>query len=230
MADERKREFATLVYPDSAPEGWMETVDSWHVRAFISPLHTDDVNADGTPKKPHWHLMLLFDGKKNYETQVKPLFDEVGGVGREKIVSPRGYIRYLCHLDNPEKAQYSPNDVIAFGGAKYGDEVMSHADDVEQVRLMQDFICDNKIELLADFVNYCRHKNELWYQILTEKRTYFFDKYIKSVSYARHNSEVEYVFDPKTGERIIDTETGEVLVDVDDDVMMKSRYELEVEK
>lgn len=211
MADTRDRVFATIVYPESAPADWRDIVDSWHVAAFISPLHDRDVNADGTPKKPHYHVMLFFDGKKNYETQIKPLFDAIGGVGREDIVSARGYTRYLCHLDNPEKAQYSPDDVIAFGGANYAYDIQSPSDERAQIGLMEDFIRQNKIELLADFVNYCKHNNQVWHVILTDKKTYFFDKYIKSISYARHNPEVQYVFDPETGERRIDVETGEVM-------------------
>lgn len=183
MADSRERVFATIVYPESASEGWMDTVDSWHVKAFISPLHDKDVNADGTPKKPHYHLIIFFDGKKNFETQVKPLFDSIKAVGREKIISTRGYTRYLCHLDNPEKTQYSINEVKAFGGANYAFEIQSAADETEQVKLMQDFIRDNEIFYLVDFVDYCRNANEVWYQILTDKKTYFFDKYIKSFAY-----------------------------------------------
>ena len=36
-----------------------------------------------------------------------------------RLESPRGMARYLVHLDNPEKAQYSPEDVLAFNGADW---------------------------------------------------------------------------------------------------------------
>ena len=54
--DERKRNYATLVYPDSAPENWQEILSELKVPVFISPLHDKDVNADGKPKKPHYHF------------------------------------------------------------------------------------------------------------------------------------------------------------------------------
>ena len=44
----RFRNFATVVYPESAPADWLTVLDSLHVPAFVSPLHDADVNADNT--------------------------------------------------------------------------------------------------------------------------------------------------------------------------------------
>ena len=56
------------------------------------------------------------------------IFEKIGGVGCQRINVVRGYARYLCHLDNPEKAQYNISDVISLGGADY-QEVISLASD-----------------------------------------------------------------------------------------------------
>ena len=119
--EQRTRNFATVVYPESAPSDWIDKLDQLHVAALISPLHDKDTNPSGEPKKPHYHVLLMFEGVKDYETQVKPIFAEIGGVGREMVNSARGYARYLCHLDNPEKAQYEPSEVRCMGGADYTD-------------------------------------------------------------------------------------------------------------
>ena len=50
--------------------------------------------------------MIMYDGKKSIE-QAKENFDKIGGVGCEIVNSTRGYARYLCHLDNPDKEQLS---------------------------------------------------------------------------------------------------------------------------
>ena len=105
--EQRTRNFATVVYPESAPSDWIDKLDQLHVAALISPLHNKDTNPSGEPKKPHYHVLLMFEGVKDYETQVKPIFAEIGGVGREMVNSARGYARYLCHLDNPEKPNMS---------------------------------------------------------------------------------------------------------------------------
>ena len=98
------RNFATVVYPESAPENWLERLDGLHVPAFVSPLHNQDINPDGSPKKPHWHILIMFAGVKTRE-QAQEVIDAIGGVGCESVSTVRGYARYLVHADNPEKAQ-----------------------------------------------------------------------------------------------------------------------------
>ena len=61
---DRARAFAFLVYEDSAYPDWMERLADLHIEAFVSPLHDKDVNPDGSLKKPHWHVLLYFSGKK----------------------------------------------------------------------------------------------------------------------------------------------------------------------
>ena len=41
--DTRRRNFATIVYPDSAPENWLKILASHHVPACVSPLHDSDL-------------------------------------------------------------------------------------------------------------------------------------------------------------------------------------------
>ena len=114
----RTRNYATVVYPESAPEGWQNTLAEMCIPAFISPLHDKDVNPTGEEKKEHYHVMIMFESVKTRE-QAKELFDEIGGVGIEVVNSIRGYARYLCHLDNPDKAQYSTDAVRSLAGADY---------------------------------------------------------------------------------------------------------------
>ena len=102
----RTRNFATIIYEESAPENWREILSDLLIPCFISPYHDSDINPNGEPKKPHWHVLIMFDSVKTME-QAKEIFDKVGGVGCEKVNSLRGYARYLCHLDNPEKFQYN---------------------------------------------------------------------------------------------------------------------------
>lgn len=97
----RTRNYACIVYPDSAPENWQNIVAESKIPCFISPLHDKDVNPDGTPKKPHYHVMVMYDGPKT-EEQAKAFFSTFNGVGPEVVNSVRGYARYLKHMDNPE--------------------------------------------------------------------------------------------------------------------------------
>ena len=101
----RTRNFATVVYPESAPDNWQSILEEQFVPAFISPLHDSDLNPTGEPKKEHYHVVIMYDSVKTME-QAQDLFQKIGGVGCERVQSIRGYARYLCHLDNPDKHQY----------------------------------------------------------------------------------------------------------------------------
>ena len=53
----RSRIFATVVYPESAPEDWRERLEGEHVKAMVSPLHCLDTLPTGEVKKAHYHVL-----------------------------------------------------------------------------------------------------------------------------------------------------------------------------
>lgn len=181
----RTRNFATVVYPDSAPADWKEKLDQLHVAAFISPLHDKDVNPNGELKKAHYHVLVMFEGPKDYDTQVKPIFDEIGAVGREIVNSARGYARYLCHLDNPEKATYSPSEVLCMGGADYYGVVTLPTDDLKVITEIKRFCRENEIYSLAEIIDIAESLHPEWYSTIVMSRCYVIDKYIKSLEWER---------------------------------------------
>lgn len=200
---ERSRNFATVVYPESAPENWREILAEEHVQGLISPLHDADKNPDGTPKKPHYHVMLMFESPKNFERQVKPIFDKIGSVGREAVNSARGYARYLCHLDNPEKAKYEPSEVVSIGGVDYAAVVHLPTDDTKMLKDIFEFIRINQIYSLAEFLSVAAEYYPDWFSLVAMSKGYIVDKFIKSLEWERTTA---YVRKPKT-----DPKTGEVL-------------------
>ena len=75
----------------------------------------------GDKKKPHFHLVFLFDSLKS-SAQVKEITDKIKSVGQLKVLSISGTIRYLTHKDCKDKYQYDEKDVLPIGGvdiAKY---------------------------------------------------------------------------------------------------------------
>lgn len=175
----RNRSFATVVYLESAPENWRALLEDLKIPCLISPYHDKDTNPDGSPKKPHFHILFHFEGKKSVE-QVRELVATFGGVGVEVVNSMRGYGRYLCHLDNPEKAQYNISDVVSIGGIDYADLIRSAADRHAIMRQMAEFCIQNDIVELSDLYEYALFNNEEWFQALNDSCAYLFDKYIRS--------------------------------------------------
>ena len=202
--DSRGRNFATVVYPESAPEDWQQRLAESFVPAFISPLHDKDFNATGEPKKPHYHVVVMFVGKKS-EEQVRELFKTLGGVGLEPVKSIRGYARYLCHLGNPEKAQYSPDDVRSLCGADYTSTIGLAIDKYKAIEEMMDFIDQNRITSYAALQRYCRRERRDWFRVLCDTSTMVILEYIKSCTWETKQPSGQ------TSDLHVDPETGEVL-------------------
>lgn len=191
MAETRKRNFACVVYPESAPKNWIDILSDYHIPAFISPLHDSDFSANGKePKKAHFHIMIMFESLKS-DDQVKQIFSSIGGVGFEKIQSMRGYARYLCHLDDPNKAQYDPGKVVCFGGANYFELIGTMADKQSCIRDMIDYINENDIDSFYELVNYSRNFRLEWFDCLMNHGSYFIKEYIKSRTWKEHNQHEE---------------------------------------
>jgi hypothetical protein len=194
----RTRNYATVVYPDSAPENWREILSQQFIPAFISPLHEKDFNPNGEPKKPHWHVLLMFDSVKTPE-QASTVFQSIGGVGCEIVNSLRGYARYLCHLDNPEKAQYEPSEVNALCGADYIASIGLATDKYAAIGEMQDF-CD-KYDVVSFYAlaKYARSNRSDWHRILCDCGSVFMREYLQSRKWSREQN-LGDIIDPDTGE------------------------------
>lgn len=195
--DTRTRNFATVVYPESAPEDWKEILYGHCVPAFISPLHDKDINPTGEPKKPHYHVIIMFDGKKTIE-QATEIFDSINGVGCEKVKSIRGYARYLCHLDNPEKYQYEPSQVQCIASDYLGTIGLA-IDKYVAIGEMQDFCDKYNIVSFYALATYARAHRSDWHRILCDCGSVFMREYLQSRKWSIETNQGDIV-DPQTGE------------------------------
>lgn len=179
----RFRNYATIVYPESAPEDWQDILSDNHVPAFISPLHDSDHNPTGEIKKEHYHVMIMFEGVKTRD-QAKKIFDQIGGVGCDKVESLRGYARYLCHLDNPEKAQYDTALVRSLSGADYIGAIGLAIDKYKAIREMIVFCQEKDILRYSDLLEYCMVERSDWFRVLCDNGTYVIKEYLKSKTWS----------------------------------------------
>ena len=74
-------------------------------------MHDKDTNEDGTLKKVHWHIVVLCGRREFQYTLAKRLGIDRRFVQRPLATEPNGAVRYLTHLDNPEKAQYDRESI-----------------------------------------------------------------------------------------------------------------------
>lgn len=176
----RVRTWAFVAYPDSAPADWEQIIDANHIPWCRSPLHDRDKNPDGTDKKPHWHVIVNFEGVKTYE-QVLTITQSVCGTIPQPVDSIKGYVRYLAHLDNPEKAQYDRADIAVHGGMDI-DEYLQNTKTAELAiqKDMIQYIIDNDVTEYEDLVIFAMLNNEAWFESLANRSTYFINAFIKS--------------------------------------------------
>lgn len=177
----RTRNWAFIVYPESAPLNWEKMVDETHIPWVKSPEHNMDCDSNGELKKPHWHVMLFFDSVKDY-AQVKEISDMCNGASPEKVNVVSAYFRYLCHLDDPDKFQYSVSDIEYHCGADPADFLKPSASERYQyIGEMMSYIRDNDIIEYSDFSLYClEYHFDDWYPLLCDSCTYVISEFIKS--------------------------------------------------
>ena len=178
----RTRNFATVVYPESAPSEWQRILDDTRIPCIISPIHDRDINqtAEKTPKKAHYHVIIMFSSVKT-EEQARGVIDSIGGVGCEAVQSIRGYARYLCHLDNPDKAQYNQADVVCLNGADYYGSVDLATDKYKAIAEMMDFCDDHCIVSFFELMQYARKNRMDWFRVLCDSATCVMREYLKSI-------------------------------------------------
>jgi len=197
--DDRTRNWTFIVYPESAPTNWRDTLDTEHIQWIESPLHDKDLNADGEAKKPHWHILVLFAGKKSYE-QVKELTDSLNSPIPQKTASAKGMVRYMAHMDNPEKVQYSQSDIIGHGGVDVAEYLKpSSSSRYQLIGEMIDYVKEQNITEMKDLLYYARNERfDDWFPLLCDNSAYIMNSLIKSNRHSVQSPECNH-------------ETGEVL-------------------
>ena len=166
--DGRYRYWTIVVYPESAPQDWRQKLDG--LQWVESPLHDKDINADGTPKKPHWHIMIFNSGKISYN-QAKEIADSIHGASPQYVQNVVGMVRYFAHLDNPEKAQYEKSEIIGHGVdvSKYLDS----EDDIDKLEQDIEIFCEeNNITEYAKLIKISRQFDG-WHKCVSTHTIHF---------------------------------------------------------
>lgn len=199
MGVKRSKNFATLVYLDSSSiVSVRQALRAMHVSYLISPCHSSDLLEDGSGfKKAHYHIILVFDSLKSIP-QVKSIltfkdiehdydlsmldFDmnSVNFVGLEIVNSLTVYARYLCHLDNPEKASYSVGAVESYG-LDYSSLIRKERDKYDACARVVDFIVSNNCTSFASVLLYARQNDFEMFRVLCDN-SFTIREFVKSYS------------------------------------------------
>lgn len=185
--DNRKHCYTFLLYTDSMSDNAFDQLDDLRVPSCVSPIHDSCVKSDGTPKKDHYHVILDFGRSKYSWNVVNDMVTPFGGVMapvkkngdcESYVKDKRAMTRYLCHLDNPEKAQYNPAAIRAFNGYNVGKYLKDGEDNMDSV--VTDIVRYCKscgIFSFSRLVDYAVEYEPTWLNPIM-KRPYFFKQYL----------------------------------------------------
>ena len=184
------RNFTFLMYEDSAVEDWFEALTNMHIPAAVSPLHIGELKEDGTEKKPHYHVVLMYSQKHSI-AQALEIVEELHGVPslknnfKEFVVGDlQLMLRYLCHLDNPEKKQFPIEDVRIIGALNYEAAIQQSADIIQTLVDITFFVHTNHMTNFAEFMCWCGENNRHWFEIAATECTYYLATLIKTEAYS----------------------------------------------
>ena len=203
MADKKSKEtrsanWTIVLYPESEPDNWRDILDEMHIEWIESPLHDSDINANGEVKKAHRHILLMFSGVKAYE-QVRELTDVLNCPSPQRCHNSKAMVRYMAHLDNPEKAQYNITDIKGHGGVDIAEMLRpSSSERYVMIRDMKLFVQENDIIEFEDLFDYAmENRFDDWFPLICDSAGWILERVIKC---RRHRA-------PKK----IDYGTGEVV-------------------
>lgn len=77
----------------------------------VGVLHDKDIDDNGVLKKVHYHFLIRFENAMTIGSVLKIIPNHESHL-INKVKSFKGACRYLLHLDNPEKYQYTESNLL----------------------------------------------------------------------------------------------------------------------
>ncbi len=176
----KKRNWAFVLYPESAPENWREILQQKGFKIAISPLHNLDTEPTGEVKKEHYHVIICYEGPTSFNV-VRRITEELKQPIPIPLEQIRGYYRYFTHLDNPDKFQYSEKDIKTLNGFNISDFV--ELDKSEIIKLKSEickYIVEKKIYEFSNLVLALEEDDKIHLKEIAFNHTYFTSTFINS--------------------------------------------------
>lgn len=187
--EKRSNKWTFLLYKESAPENYLEILESMHIPFILSPWHDKDVNKEtGEFKKAHKHGALFFETLKSYSQVSELLTSNLNTPAHvEVVMSPKGMYDYFTHAEDPEKTLYDINDIESGCGFDLEKFLISNNND-KFLSLIIDIIEEYNFTEFNNLVRYARKENLMLLDLIMNK-TYFFAKYLDSKRHSRREEE-----------------------------------------
>jgi len=185
VSDNRFRNWTFILYPDECFKNWESVLQELKIECAVSPLHSPE------NEKKHYHVVIKGD-KKTKEQIKESICAKLGEVveidGKksikgvampENVLNLRSNIRYLIHLDNPDKEQFEEkeNAIKTFGGfdiSRFFKEEKK-VESSEKIRYIVGVIRNQKIGSMIELTNFLLDNERFDEVEYLASRSYFFN-------------------------------------------------------
>lgn len=199
------RNWTFIGYPESLNKNWNAEMPI--IEWACSPLHDQDVNEDGSLKKPHYHVLMRFDGPTTYE-HVTEICERLGATIPQRVESVKALLRYFYHGDNPDKAQYQKSGIQYFNGFTPLEDIDEKQEKEDQLyNEIEEYLLTTNIREYIQLLAYARRHKQDWLELI-RGNPYYLNILVRSKYFYLKESGNEKLVDSETGE-IFDEEGGE---------------------
>lgn len=182
--EQQDYKWTCLIYPDCTTyansrtaEDILSIVRNWGYQEWAYILHDRDVKADGTPKKPHYHVCIKTVPSK-LSTVARTLGIPENYVQRVK--SWRKMMIYLTHDETVDKAKYNVEEVICSDSQNYLKYFDSSSEEEDANKLLNYILesgCSSYVQLMSwactnGFYATLRRNASMWSNVIREMQKY----------------------------------------------------------
>lgn len=179
----KKRNWAFVLYPESAPIDWQDILTQSGVEWACSPLHDKDINPTGEKKKEHYHIILCYPGPTTYNVVKTIVCDRLNQPIPLPLESVKGMYRYFTHKDNPEKYQYNDRDIKIYNGFDIN-VILNTTEVFQKLKFINSFIRDNDITEFSQLIDLLQDNDSFEELNVCLTHTIYLNTYISSRRYS----------------------------------------------
>lgn len=149
----RSKAYSFIVYEENMDiDKIRKYINELHYCAAISPLHSPEPDDNETERKPHYHVVIIFPNPRVFDS-VRDEFCAVANIAiPQRVGDIRSITRYLTHMDNPEKQQFTDIPEL-YGNYRYSKYIYRLPDACEDADHMIEimYLLDNARSRFVSF-------------------------------------------------------------------------------
>lgn len=178
--EQQDYKWTAIIYPDCtsyangrSADDILNVVRAWGWQEWYYVFHDRDVKADGTLKKPHYHIVI-----KTAPTKLKTIANILGIPQNyvQRVKSWKKMLQYLIHDETDDKVKYTVEEVICSDTQTYL-RCFDSSTEEEDAKKILDYILESQCCSFVQFMSWCcanglyataRRNASMWSNVLRE--------------------------------------------------------------